>query len=432
MLVETHTRQQCEHAHIPLILHKGTCNAHILSHIAVIARHYIVQAILLELHSTRKGSRGEYAVVHAAGICCTGNPGKVIGLAVCIGVALRAIVAVAVNMLHRGKERELMLVGHPADIICDTTAVYHVLGLLGNITLMRLKIELVTATAQFVGRMILKTQTAGICRAVKCAHTEGIDIHLAKFGETVTVMVIRVTVAIVLIERYAVGIIGRHQGGIGAYALLPSLTAISSKVTCHREGVAHRVLCYYVHRTANGIGAEERRTATTHNLHALNHVHRDLFQTIYTAQCTHHRTAVYEHLRVRAFKTIDAHLREATVLAVILDTQARYIVEALGKVKGVDGLEKFHRSHRYHHWGILTAYHITVGRHNKVLHHHILGLQLEVDDSSEFLAHHNLLCDSHIAYRRHPEMVLSCSKVPYLELSVLVAHRTATGLFYIY
>ena len=138
MLVETHTGKQCEHVQIPLILRKGTCNAHILPHVAVVTSHYIVHTVLLELHSTRKGSRGEDAVVHAAGICRTGNPGKVIGLAVCIRVTLRAIVAVTVNMLHRGKERQLVLIGHPADIISDSTAVYDVLGLLGNVTLVRL------------------------------------------------------------------------------------------------------------------------------------------------------------------------------------------------------------------------------------------------------------------------------------------------------
>ena len=56
--------------------------------------------------------------------------------------------------------------------------------------------------------MILKTQTTGICRAVERTHTEGIDVHLAELGETVAIMIIRITVAIALIERYAVCIVG--------------------------------------------------------------------------------------------------------------------------------------------------------------------------------------------------------------------------------
>ena len=104
MLVHSHSHKQCKEVYIPLVLCKEACYAHILFHVAVVACHYIVQPVLLELDAAGEYRGREEALVNLPGVCGTGNPCEVVGLAVCIGVALCAVVAVAVNVLCACKE----------------------------------------------------------------------------------------------------------------------------------------------------------------------------------------------------------------------------------------------------------------------------------------------------------------------------------------
>ena len=72
-----------------------------------------------------------------------------------------------------------MLVAQPTDVVCYTSAVYDMLCLLGNIALVGLIVKFITAAAQLVGSVVLKAQTAGVCRAVERTQAESVDIHLA-------------------------------------------------------------------------------------------------------------------------------------------------------------------------------------------------------------------------------------------------------------
>ena len=53
-----------------------------------------------------------------------------------------------------------MLVASPTLVICHATAVDDVLGLLGDVALVWLKVELVSAAAQLVGGVVFKAQSA--------------------------------------------------------------------------------------------------------------------------------------------------------------------------------------------------------------------------------------------------------------------------------
>ena len=128
-----------------------------------------------------------------------------------------------------------MLVAIPTVVVRHTTAVDYMLCLLGDVALMRLQVELVTATAQLVGSVILQTQTSVVCRAVVCAQAKGIHVQLAKFREAVAIVVIRVTVAVVGIHSHAILVVGRHKRHIRAHALLPCLAAVTCKIACYGE-----------------------------------------------------------------------------------------------------------------------------------------------------------------------------------------------------
>ena len=107
-------------------------------------------------------------------------------------------------MLQRCIKRQLVLVSVPAKIVGYSTAVYDMLCLLCDIALMRFHIELVTSTTQLVCSMVLQAETACMCGAIICTQTESIYVYLAKFGETVAVMVVRIAVAVIGIESYSV------------------------------------------------------------------------------------------------------------------------------------------------------------------------------------------------------------------------------------
>ena len=59
VLIQPGAHQHGQDIHLPFILHKGTGNADILLHVAVIARHHIVHGIVLILQPARKSGGGK-------------------------------------------------------------------------------------------------------------------------------------------------------------------------------------------------------------------------------------------------------------------------------------------------------------------------------------------------------------------------------------
>ena len=151
MLVHAQAHKQREEVHVPFVLCKEARYAYVLFHVTLVACHYIMQLVLLVFYTACEYRWREEAVVYLSCICGAGNPCQVIGLAVCVGVTLCTVIAVAVDVLHRCKERQLVLVASPTLVICHAAAVDDVLGLLGDVALVWLKVELVSAAAQLVG-----------------------------------------------------------------------------------------------------------------------------------------------------------------------------------------------------------------------------------------------------------------------------------------
>ena len=207
MFVETQTHQQREIFHVPLVLHEGTGYAHILSHIAFIPGHHIVKPIFLILYTAGKHSRSKKAITNAPSICSTRNPSKVIGSSIGIGIPQCAIVTATIDMLQRCEKREFVIIPLPTMVVGNATAVYDMTRLLGNVTLMRFKVEFVSTTTELVRRMILHAQAACMSRTIIGTQTESVEIHLSQFRETVTVVVVRIAVAIVGISRYSIGVV---------------------------------------------------------------------------------------------------------------------------------------------------------------------------------------------------------------------------------
>ena len=373
----------------------------------MIARHDIVHGVVLILQSARKGGGGEEAVVHIAYVHAACHPGQVVRLAVGVHILLRAVVAVAVGVLDRAVQRYFMLILAPEEVVTQSAAVDDVPGLLGDVRFVRLKVELVAAAAEFVGSVILQVDAAEMRGTVIGAEAESIHVQLAQFGETVTVAVVRIAVAVAFVEGDSIGIVFGHQRDVPAHVLLPRLAVHIGEHARYLEGVVDGVFGDDIDGSAHGIGAEQRRTAAAHYLYPFNHIHRYLLQAVHSAQRADDGTAVNQDLRVRAFQTVDTHLGETAVLAVVFHTQARLVVERLGEVGGVHHFEELGAHHVHHHRSRLPAYLIAIGGNHNFIGHEAFFLQLEMYHRRKVLVDFNLFFLRLIAYRRDAQRILT-------------------------
>ena len=429
MLVQAGADEHGQYVHLPLVLHEGAGNAYILLHIAVIARHDIVQGVVLILQSAREGGGGEKAVVHVAHVHAACHPRQVVRLAVGVHVLLCAVVAVAVGVLDRAVQGDFMLILAPEEVVTQSAAVNDVLGLLGDVRLVGLKVELVAAAAELVGGVIFQVDAAEMRGTVVGAEAEGVHVQLAQFGETVAVTVVRIAVAVAFVEGDAVGVVFGHQGYVPTHVLLPGLAVHVGEHARHLEGVVNGVFGDDIDSSAHSIGAEQRRTAAAYHLYPLDHVHRYLLQPIYPAQRTDDGTAVYQDLRVRAFQTVDTHLGETAVLAVVLHPQARLVVECLGKVGGVHHLKELGAHHVHHHGSSLATHLVAVGGHHDLIGHEAFLFHLEMHHRRKVLVYFNRLFLCLIAYGGYAQRIFARRQVLELELTFFIGHCSLSAAY---
>ena len=211
VFIQTEPSQYREIIQFPFILHKSAGNLHILSQVTSVTRHHIMQGVILILQSTGKGSRRKETVVHVSYIHSSTYSGQVFGFSVCILCLVCPIIAITVGVLCRSIYRKLVLVLIEENIIRQSPAVNDVLGLFRNIRFVRLQIKLISSATEFIGGMIFQTDTAELCRTVICPQSECIHIQFAQFRESVPIRIIRITVAIRLIQRDTIRIVGRNQ-----------------------------------------------------------------------------------------------------------------------------------------------------------------------------------------------------------------------------
>ncbi len=317
-----------------------------------------------------------------------------------------------------------MLVLFPEQIVAHASAIDDMLGLLSDVRLMRLQIKFITSATKFISGMVFQIDAAEMRRTVIGAETEGIHVQLSQFGEAVAIAVVWVTVAVTLIKGDAVRIVFGNQRHIATHILLPGLAVHIGEHARYLERIVDGVFGYDVDGASHGIGSKQGRASATHHFHPFNHVHGDLFQSVHPAQCADDGTAVYQYLRVRPFQTIDADLGESAVLAVVLHTQARLVVQCLGKVSGVDHLKQFGTHHIYDYRSCLAAHLVSVGGYHHFIGNEVLLFHREMYDRSEVPAHRHLLLLGLVAYCRHTKFVFSHRKLAELKLSFFIGNRS--------
>ena len=89
-----------------------------------------------------------------------------------------------------------MLIFTPEQIVAGTSTIDDVLGLFCDVGLMGLQIKLIATASELVGCMIFQIDATEVCRTIVGTETKGIHIQLPQFGESVSIRIIGVAVAI--------------------------------------------------------------------------------------------------------------------------------------------------------------------------------------------------------------------------------------------
>ena len=134
-----------------------------------------------------------------------------------------------------------------------------------------------------------------------------------------------------------------------------------------------------VDRAADGRRAVERRPAAAQHLDPLDHIGRNLLQPVDTRQGGENRMRVDQNLRIVAVETVDADLREAAVLAVVLDAHPGLERKALGQARGVGPFEQAGVQHAHQRRSFAPQRLRTAGRDDHFVHRNAALRHLEVE-----------------------------------------------------
>ena len=308
-------------------------------------------------------------------------------------------------------------------IVTQTTAIDNVLGLFGNIRFMRLQVKLISTTTELVGSVVFYINTAIVRRTVVSTHPESIHIQFSQFGKSVSIGIIRITVAICLIKGNTVTIILGYQRDISPHVLFPRLTVHVRHHTGYLKRVADRIFCDNINRSSHSIGTKQSRPATTHDFYPLDHIYRNLFQSIHPGKGTDNRTAIYQYLRIRSLQTINTHLRKATVLTVVFHAKPGLKVQRLCKISRIYRLKKFGAHHIDHYGSLTTVHFVTIGRYNNFISHKTFLFHLKMENGRKILADCHTLLLGLIPHRLHLQSIFTRGKMTKFKLPLIIRHR---------
>ncbi len=146
----------------------------------------------------------------------------------------------------------------------------------------------------------------------------------------------------------------------------------------HLRRIARRLTGDDVDRAADGRRPVQRRAAAAQHLDPLDHIGRNLFQAVYARQGRENRMRVDQNLRIVAVEAVDAHLREAAVLAVVLDAHAGLERQALCQARGIGPSRTSRRPARSPAPAPRAAAVRTAGRYDHLVHRNAALRHLEV------------------------------------------------------
>ncbi len=220
------------------------------------------------------------------------------------------------------------------------------------------------------------------------------------FGKTVAVEVVSFAQTVLSVYHDARIAVVIDYRGIESRVVFEGARSVDG-----REGVAEfarvadRLAGDDVNGSADGIGAEESRSAAAHHFDAFDHVGRDLFEVVNAGKGADNGARIDQNLRVGAVEAVNAHLRGSAVLAIILDAQSRLEFQSFRKRFRVGHIERFHVEDADQRRRQAAGRFIAVGRYHHRIERYILFIEFKIDflrgarfyfhlSGSGFEAHH--------------------------------------------
>ena len=206
-------------------------------------------------------------------------------------------------------------------------------------------------------------------------------------------------------------VVVRHQGSIQSRIVVRAASPDHRQRVSDLGRVAQRLFRNDIDRARNCRRTEKSGTAATHDLDTLDHISRNLFETIHTRQRTEYGTAIHQYLRVRTFQPIDTHLLETAVLTIVFHPYARLEVQSVGKRSGMRRLEHFRIQYVYKRRSHTAGRLVPVSRNHDSIQRQSFFFRLEIDFQRFSLFQCHGCFDRFITHRLHHDRERSFRQV---------------------
>ncbi len=276
------------------------------------------------------------------------------------------------------------------------------LCLLCYVCLVRRLVEFVAATTELMDTVILEAQLGIGAKTEIRIETESLIVQLWQLCISISIIVITLTSASLPISINTRLVVIGHQRDIARRHVIERVSAAHRhKGMSEGSRIANRLLGDDVDGAADGRRTEEGRASTTNHFHSVYHIGRNLFQAIHAVEGREHGARIDQYLRVVPVETVDAHLREAAVLAVVFRAHTGLEVEPLRQASGLRDVEKLTADHVHQVGGHSSRCLVSVGRHHHLVEGHIIGGQGEVELLGGVMADGDGLLHRLVAHHLH-------------------------------
>ena len=312
-----------------------------------------------------------------------------------------SVVTFALYLHERGEGIDAVARVGRDEAVVQTSRQVVVAKLFGRVCIVRLVVKTISAAAELARVVQFGRQPRKFAQARKAAQAHVVPVELRHFRIAVAVAVVRRAVVQLPEEGQTELIVVGHIGGIDIGVVLKRVQpADAANLVRHRGRGSRGIFRDHIDHPGDGRRTEECRTAAAHHLDALDHVGRNLFQTVDTRQTAEHGTRIDEHLRVGAVEPVDAHLRETAVLAIVFHAHAGLELQRLREERTLRVVKDFGIEHIHQRRGQSPFRHIAGGRHHHIAERQ-LGHEFEVRHQRGIGGGGHLVCLRHKAGHVH-------------------------------
>ena len=425
VFIQPPSQQNAPPVIFPLILQKNAVNTGSLGQITSIPLNPVGQLVIIKLRPQRQIRRHKHQTVEMIKKLPAPHIGQIGSIPVGIRIPFHPVITFPVNVLHRRKQTETgPLIGGKI-IKLHSTRINIMFHLFGNIRFVGRKVHRIAPAAELMNRMIFHHQTTIRTGFQKRPHPGSLAFQLGQLAVPVTVMVIFGAETRLGKNINPAFMVIAHQRSIQRGRMIKNgLSSNHIRHVSHLCGITLRLFGNHIYRSGYCRRTEQCTASSSHHFHPFNHIRRNLFQPIYPAQRTEHRTRINQYLRIRPIQTVNPHLLESAILAIVLHPNSRLEAQSFRQTGCACSFKQFRIQH-FHNGRCLPAGRlITVCRHHHFIQRHLILFHFKIEfQGKPFFQHHFPLLPF-IADSRHHHRKLSLRQIPQEIVSRSVRRRS--------